>query len=567
MVTCKKEAPIFEASALRGDEKSYWEYRIQRLLELEKVIHCWKSEVGQAFRIWFDSHDVIVNKTTSDTQDPLHHSFVTFALRASLGAPESSTRIQTNFEQLFWKVLYHNGSARTVLNLISKLMGDKAVQRFLHMTVEHTLLGKYTHCNTHAGFAIRRKIREQLQTTNFPSKIVQEMVVHKQRPMLLLCIKEYLFDKLLKDTDFVWTFRKCVPNFDTQVKSVFLCCENIRFSLYKKIHEGHELHHILLNDGTFSFVDKAMRKFTPLSHRASNHAKLITSAFKHDVTRETKLCIDAAADVCSMTCGDVLKVFTKDEVLESLMQLEKMKFNNGACLAAVVWAKEVKLYKLPSFLSEKQICAFQKRMEPYGKANMIEQKMSSVLLCSTCKEVKNMSKREAHGFKNVKLFPLQNCAKCANVGQGLCDGKLTEVALLKGNETFCFKFFGTSYLIAPCCGLIISIDELTASSTCISCKYCVTEVSASSEKMTLCKCYMCDKIVKRIYKDKRASFTSAGSIRLLLKSRELMTKYYYFCKSHTRHWMYKPDNCPEYIEDVLQTIQSTSRLRQKSKRK
>jgi hypothetical protein len=59
----------------------------------------------------------------------------------------------------------------------------------------------------------------------------------------------------------------------------------------------------------------------------------------------------------------------------------------------------------------------------------------------------------------------------------------------------------------------------------------------------------------------------AGSIRLLLKSRELMTKYYYFCKSHTRHWMYKPDNCPEYIEDVLQTIQSTSRLRQKSKRK
>jgi hypothetical protein len=57
----------------------------------------------------------------------------------------------------------------------------------------------------------------------------------------------------------------------------------------------------------------------------------------------------------------VLNVFTEDEVLESLKQLEKMKFNNGACLAAVVWAKQVKLYKLPTFLSELQISAFQKR--------------------------------------------------------------------------------------------------------------------------------------------------------------------------------------------------------------
>jgi hypothetical protein len=246
-----------------------------------------------------------------------------------------------------------------------------------------------------------------------------------------------------------------------------------------------------------------------------------------------------------------------------------MKFNPDACLATLIRAKEVKLYKLPTCLSKLQIRAFQKRMEPHGDANMIEQKMSSVLLCSTCKEVKNMSKREAHGFKKVKLFPLQNCAKCANVGQGVCEGKLTEFPLIKGNETFCFKFFGRAYLIAPCCGLIISIDEITASSARISCKYCATEVTnVGSMKMTLCKCYMCEKNVQRIYKDKRAPFISAGSLRLLLKSRGLITKYYYFCKSHTRHWMYKPDNCPEYIEDVLKTLQSTSRLlRQKDKRR
>jgi hypothetical protein len=30
-------------------QKSYWKYRMQRFDELEKIIHCWSSEVGQAF--------------------------------------------------------------------------------------------------------------------------------------------------------------------------------------------------------------------------------------------------------------------------------------------------------------------------------------------------------------------------------------------------------------------------------------------------------------------------------------------------------------------------------------
>jgi hypothetical protein len=54
-----------------------------------------------------------------------------------------------------------------------------------------------------------------------------------------------------------------------------------------------------------------------------------------------------------------------------------------------------------------------------------------------------------------QLFPLQNCAKCANVGQGLCDGKLTEVALLKGNETFCLVA-GRDLVVGLAVGLVVA---------------------------------------------------------------------------------------------------------------
>ena len=143
------------------------------MFELEKIIHCWEAEVGRAFRVWFDSHNILVNKNALDTPDPLEPSFVTRVLRSSLGSFEVvSSRKETVFEEIFWKVLYHNGSERTVLNVINKCLGDKVLQRFLHMTVEYTLLGKYTHCNAHADFIIIQKIREQVQTSVFPSKIV-----------------------------------------------------------------------------------------------------------------------------------------------------------------------------------------------------------------------------------------------------------------------------------------------------------------------------------------------------------------------------------------------------------
>ena len=443
------------------------------MFELEKIIHCWEAEVGRAFRVWFDSHNILVNKNALDTPDPLEPRFITRVLRSSLGSFEVvSNRKETVFEEIFWKVLYHNGSERTVLNVINKCLGDKVLQRFLHMTVEYTLLGKYTHCNAHADFIIRQKIREQVQTSVFPSKIVQEMVVHKQRPMLLLCTKEYLFDKILNDAAFIWVFRKCVPNFDEQAKSVFTCCENIRFSLYKKVHEGHQLHNILLNDGSFCFVDKAMRKFAPLYHRNNESAKLVSVIYKRAMSGETKSCVQAAQNIYEMTDEDVLNVFTADQVLTALKSLQKFKLSGDACFETIMWAKEVKLYKLPSLLSQLQLKAFQKRVEPYDATPVLTQNMSSVLLCTTCKEVKNLCKRESHGFKNVILFPLQESWKCGIFGTHLCDGKLTNVPLIQGDETFCFQFFGSSYMLSPCCGLIVSNNDLTATATGISCNFC-----------------------------------------------------------------------------------------------
>ena len=564
-----KKICLTQPGAIDQEHKSYWEYRVQRLDEVEKIIHCYHNKVGKAFTEWFDSHDVIADVVPPDTVDPLDQTFVLHSVRSSLGAVRENK--QSFFAKLFCLVLYHSGSVRTIYNMIIREMKkNQQLKKFVIMCVEHTFLGKYLHCRCRADFLSRRALR--LQLAEHAQGLLDKLQQTTQRPMLLLCLKEYLFDKIATDADFVDIYRRYVENFDSQFKVLTGCTENVRITLFKKISEGHQLTHTLFSDSDFAFLEKMSKKFTPLRNTVRNRNKYEDSIIKNgNITREHQKCILAVGKQLRVTPELLVEHYGEETVKKALLDFEQAAGKSPPCALTLAWSKKVQKFTLPSCLAAKQIAAVEKHL---GGDRTASQK-TCIIFCPICIDVKNMSiftDKEVYGYKNMKVYPMQKCAKCSFTVENVwCDGTTLSIPLIENGETFCVKVLNDTYLISPCCATIISIDDLDADAEGLCCRKCKNKTFATTnqkEKFTTEKCYVCTKIVRRFYKNKKEIFSSVGSKKLFLttKSSEGEPAAYYFCKAHVRSWMHNEDTCPKCIEDVLHNIQTSSRMTKKRKR-
>lgn len=561
---------VFQTSMCDATEKSFWEYRMQRFSDLEKIIHCWSDEIGLCFTEWFDSHDVIAGISPPDLEDPLCSKQVTSILRSCLGVNGKNDFFNT----LFSMALFHTGSFRTIINVIAKeLQKNKTLQRFLLMTVQNTFLGKYVHCRCRANLMTRRKLREQINDA-----AVNELIgAAQERPLILVCLKEYLFDKINSDSDFRDIFKRCATNFEQQFKFLTINTENLRLTLFKKIHEGHLFTHVILKDSSFAFLQKINKKLVPLHNNYFLRQKFIDAVLRdpENMTAQHKKCLATLrTDNVELTPEVLSQHFPKDVVLQSLKMFSNFKTTaqQENCLLSLVYADQIKVFTLPKALSVRQLSVL-------PADDMTFAHKTSIIFCPVCLDLKNMTlfqkKSEGcvFGYRNMKTFPMMNCVKCSFATENQwCDGGTLKVSLVnqEKRETFCFKFFEKCFLLSPCCGKIISVDAMSVVSEGYRCKYCI-DVNVKDEKQTQKvlteECHICTKLVRRYYKNKKDFFSSVGSKQLCLASEQNPEKQtYYFCKSHVRSWMHNSDTCPETIENVVKNIQQSSRLTKKRKK-
>ena len=561
---------------LNAMEKSFWEYRMQRFNDLEKIIHCWSDEIGLCFTEWFDSHDVIAGISPPDVEDPLCLTHVTSIIRSCLG-----TNGKTDFfNTLFSMALFHTGSFRTTLNLIDKeRQKNDTLRKFLLMTIQNTLLGKYLHCRCRANLVTRRMLRKQITDTT-----VNELIgAAHERPLILVCLKEYLFDKINSDSDFLNIFKRCVPNYEQQFKFLTMNTENLRLTLFKKIHEGHSFTHVLLKDSAFSFLQKINKKLVPLQNKYFLRQKFINTVVKdpENMNAKHKMCLASLrTNNVELTPEILIQNVEKDVIMPSLKMFSNFRATTTThdknCLLSLVYADQVKIFSLPQSFSVRQFRTLREKVVD----DISFSHRTSIIFCPVCLDLKNMTlfqkKTNANvfGYRNMKTFPMMNCVKCSFAMENKwCDGSTLSVSLVdqEKKETFCFKFFENSYLLSPCCGKIISIDDMNVVTDGYRCKYCIDDVldqnKKQKENVIIEQCHICTKLVRRYYKNKKDFFSSVGSKQLYLNSKhDPDKKVFYFCKSHVRSWMHSTNTCPETIEDVIKNIQDSSRLTKKRKR-
>ena len=565
-------ATVFQSSMCDAVEKSFWEYRMQRFSDLEKIIHCWSDEIGQCFTEWFDSHDVIAGISPPDLEDPLCSTHVTSILRSCLGANGKTDFFNT----LFGMALFHSGSFRTTINMINKeRQKNNTLQKFLRMTIQNTFLGKYVHCRCRANLVTRRKLREQIDDA-----AVNELIgAAHERPLILVCLKEYLFDKINSDSDFLEIFKRCASNYEQQFKFLTMSTENLRLTLFKKIHEGHMFTHVILKDSAFAFLLKINKKLVPLHNNYFLRQKFINTVIKdpENMNAQHKSCLATLrTNDVEITPEIMMQNFEKDSIVQNLKLFSNFKTTqqqNG--LLSLVYADQVNVFKLPRALSTRQLQTIREKVTDY----MTFSHKTSITFCPVCLDLKNMTLFQkknngcVFGYRNMKTFPMMNCAKCSFATENeWCDGGTLKVSLVdkKKQETFCFKFFENCYLLSPCCGKIISVDEMSVASEGYRCRYCINVTDKDekqNQKVITEQCYICTKLVRRYYKNKKDFFSSVGSKQLSLASEQNPEKrVFYFCKSHVRSWMHSSDTCPETIENVVKNIQQSSRLTKRRKK-